>query len=815
VVDRVADVWGPITAYGAGEVWPRRVDMKLADGVSANEVDHWVQSACVLCSNGCGMDIAVKDGQMVGVRGRADDRVNHGRLGPKGLFGWQANNSSDRLTRPLIRRNGGLVETDWDTAMEAIAERSRALLDEKGPGALGFYTSGQLFLEEYYTLGVIGKAGLGTPHMDGNTRLCTATSAAALKESFGCDGQPSSYTDIDHADTIFHFGHNIAETQTVLWMRVRDRHRGPNPPKIVVIDPRLTPAAKEADLHVPIRNGTNLMFMNALQHELIVNGWIDENYIAQHTMHFDELKRIVMAYPPERAAEICEAPAETIREAARIFGTGNRVLSTVLQGFYQSMQATAASCAVNNLHLLRGMLGRPGCGIYQMNGQPTAQNTRETGADGDLPGFRNWDNPNHIQELADLWNVDPLKIPHWAPPTHAMQIWRYAEQGSIRLLWISATNPAVSLPQLQRIRSILQQEDLFVVVQDAFLTETAQFADVVLPSAMWGEKTGTFTNVDRTVHFSEKAVNPPGEARSDLDIWLDYARRMDFRDKDGFPLIAWNDAESAFESWKVCSKGRPCDYSGLSYEKMRGRGGIQWPVTKEHPDGTPRLYTDGTFLTDPDVCESYTSDLLTGAPMSEEEYRAMNPAGRAFLRPAEYLPPHEEPDDDYPLSYTTGRTVYHFHTRTKTDRARQLHDAAPAAWVEISSSDAQRLGIQEGDMVRVESRRGLIEVPARVGDIKEGIVFAPFHYGYFDTAGQNAPDGHPCAANELTITEWDPVSKQPYFKIAAVRLTKIGGRGGRPAPAPTTTSSAPAAGILVPPTVGGDAAEATSTVEGI
>jgi len=325
----------------------------------------------------------------------------------------------------------------------------------------------------------------------------------------------------------------------------------------------------------------------------------------------------------------------------------------------------------------------------------------------------------------------------------------------------------------------------------------------------------TVSNVDRTVHFSEKAVDPPGEARSDLDIWLDYAHRMDLRDKDGFPLITWNDAESAFEAWKACSKGHPCDYSGLSYEKMRGRSGIQWPVTEERPDGTPRLYTDATFLTDPDVCESYTSDLLTGAPMSETEYRAMNPAGRAFLRPAEYLPPHEEPDDDYPLAYTTGRTVYHFHTRTKTDRAPQLHDAAPAAWVEISSPDAQRLGIQEGDMVRVESRRGLIEVPARVGDIKEGIVFAPFHYGYFDTAGQNAPDGHPCAANELTITEWDPVSKQPYFKIAAVRLTKIGGRGGRPALAPTTTGSAPASGILVPPTVGGDAAEATSTLEGI
>jgi anaerobic selenocysteine-containing dehydrogenase len=787
--------------------------MKLADGISPDDVDRWVQSACVLCSNGCGTDIAVKDGRIVGVRGRAIDPVNHGRLGPKGLFGWQANNSPDRLVRPLIRRNGSLVETDWETAMSAIVERSQHLMAEKGPLSIGFYTSGQLFLEEYYALAVIGKAGLGTPHMDGNTRLCTATAAAALKESFGSDGQPGSYTDIDHADTIFHFGHNIAENQTVLWMRIRDRHRGPNPPRVVVIDPRQTPAAREADLHVPIRNGTNLAFMNALQHELIVHGWIDEEYIAQHTMWFDDLKRVVMHYPPERAAEICEVPAETIREAARIFGTGQRVLSTVLQGFYQSMQATAASCQINNMHLLRGMLGRPGCGIYQMNGQPTSQNTRETGADGDLPGFRNWNNPRHIQELADLWNVDPLKIPHWAPPTHAMQIWRYAEQGSIRLLWISGTNPAVSMPDLARIRRILQSEGLFVIVQDTFLTETAHYADVVLPSAIWGEKTGTFTNVDRTVHFSEKAVEPPGEARSDLDIWLDYARRMDFRDKDGRPLIAWTDAESVFEAWKACSKGRPCDYSGLSYEKMRGRGGMQWPVTDERPEGTPRLYADATFITDPDTCETYTQDLVTGSPMTESEYRALAPAGRAFLRAVEYEPPHEQPDADYPLGFTTGRSVYHFHTRTKTARAPQLHRAAPDIWVEMARSDAEPLGIGEGDVVRVESRRGAIEARARLCNIKPGVVFAPFHYGYWDTPQHDAPDGRPRAANELTLTEWDPVSKQPYFKFGAVRVTRLRESGGIPAPAPTTTASQPAAGVLVPPTVGADPGEAIS-VEG-
>jgi anaerobic selenocysteine-containing dehydrogenase len=233
---------------------------------------------------------------------------------------------------------------------------------------------------------------------------------------------------------------------------------------------------------------------------VIRQGFVDRAFVEAHTVGFDRLQETVQAYDLDRVATICGVPAARVREAARILGTTERLVSTVLQGVYQSMGATAAACQVNNLHLLRGMIGRPGCAVFQMNGQPTAQNTRETGADGDLPGFRNWDNETHIRELAELWNVDPMVIPHWAPPTHAMQIWRYAEQGSIGLLWISATNPAVSLPELPRIRSILAAEQLFVVVQDAFLTETARFADVVLPTAIWGETTGTFTNTDRTVH---------------------------------------------------------------------------------------------------------------------------------------------------------------------------------------------------------------------------------------------------------------------------------------------------------------------------
>src|SRR5215213_4190965 len=808
MTDRIANLWGKRTSFEPGEDWPIRVDQFLEEGVSEDDVDRWVQTASILPSNGDALDIAVKDERIVGVRGRGVDRINKGRVDPKDLFGWQANNSKDRLTKPLVRKNGKLVEVSWDEAMSRIVEHSKELLEEKGPLAFGFYTTGQLFLEEYYTLGVIGKAGLGTPHMDGNTRLCTATAAEALKETFGTDGQPGSYADVDYADAICLYGHNVAETQTVLWMRMLDRLEGSHPPKLVVVDPRPTPAAQRADVHLAVKNGTNMALMNGLLHEIITNGWYDEEYIAAHTMGLEELRAVVEEYPPEKVAEICGVPASEIREAARIIGESERLLSTVLQGFYQSMQATAASCQVNNIHLLRGMIGKPGCGVMQMNGQPTAQNTRECGANGDLPAFRNWNNAEHVQELAELWNVERMKIPHWSSPTHAMQIWRYAEQGSISFLWISATNPAVSLPELPRIRSILDNEDLFIVVQDIFLTETAQYADVVLPAATWGEKTGTFTNADRTVHLSEKAVEPPGEAKSDLDIFLDYARRMDFRDKDRQPLIRWDDPEACFEAWKECSRGRPCDYTGLTYDKLRDGSGIQWPCNDEHPDGTERLYADGYFNTQTDYCETYGRDLLTGAESTEMEHKALAPAGRAFLLAAEYQPPHEEPGEEYPFSYTTGRTIYHFHTRTKTARAPQLQSAASDAWVELSPADAGGLGVGEGDVVRVESPRGRLEAKARISGIKEGVVFAPFHYGYFDQREGGGPDGHPRAANELTITEWDPASKQPLYKVGAVRVTKVADAGGTPAPAPTTTASAPAFDGQVPETAGGRDAEA-------
>lgn len=645
-----------------GSPWPVRVDVLLDDGITEADVEAWVPAASAY---GAALDLAVRGGRVVGMRGRAADRVNHGRLDPQERQGWRhvRQDRPQRLTRPLVREHGRLVETTWDVAMERVVARSRELLAEPGGwGRIGFHTGGRLFLEECYTLAVIGWAGIGTPHLDGDTRLSAAAAAAALMESFGTDGPPGSYGDVDHCDALalWGCGQSGGDGQSrgggvppVLWERVLDRRLGPGAPALIVVGPDGTPAAREADVHLPVRRGTNVALMNGLLHELIANGWYDEAYVANHTTGFDELCRVVDAYPAERVAEICGVPVGLIGQAAEILGAAERLVSIVAGGFHLAWQATAATCQVGNVHLLRGMLGRPGAGILPAGGPPTTRNMLETGVAGGLPGLRNWANPRHLRELAALWNVD---LPRRWPATHAMRIFRYAEEGSIGLLWISAADPARSLPGAGRI---LRREDLFVVVQDLFLTETARLADVVLPAAGWGEKTGTVTGGDRTVHICDRAVEPPGEARPDLDIFLDYARRMGFRDRDGAPLIGWHDARSAFEAWQACSKGRPCDYTGITYERLR-RGGVQWPCTPSSSYGTERLYAGGRFNTGPDVCQTYGHDLLTGAEHGAESYRgARQPGGRrsrtavhhdrAFLRAADHEPSQEAQEAEAPL----------------------------------------------------------------------------------------------------------------------------------------------------------------------
>ena len=656
------------------------------------------------------------------------------------------------------------MRATWDEAMRAVANKFHETLIADGPDGVAFYNSGQLLLEEYYTLGKIARAGLGIATIDANTRLCTATTAAALMESFGADGPPGAYEDFEHAECIVLVGHNAAEQSTVLWMRILAAKGGPLRPKVIVIDPRRTlTVTSGADLHLQLKPGTNVALLNGICHLLIENGTIDRDFIAHHTTKFDQFRAIVARYPPDRVEAICGVPAAQLRTAAEWIGRSSTTVTTCLQGVYQSNQATAAACAVNSMHLLMGKIGRPGCAPMQFAGQPSSMCTRETGADGTYPAYRNWEDPGHMLDLARRWNV-PVEL-LGKHPVGAPEIFELCEKGYVKVLWNICTNPAVSM--MQRSTQLRTLNGVFLVVQDCFAdTETAQLADVVLPSVMWGEKTGCMTNAERRCTLLRKAIDPPGDARSDFDIFLDVARRMNLRDASGGPLIGFADPEGAFNEWREVSRGCIPDYSGMSYQKLAERGGIQWPCNDDHPEGTVRLYDDRHFPTEWQISESYEKDLETGHEHTLREYRkTRDPRGRAVLVATDYQPPLDTTDEQFPLIAISGRQTYHWHTRTKTGKAPRLHDAAPGAFVAVNEADANRLGVLDGDPIRVVSRRGSVVAPAKVGDVvPPGVVFVPFHYGDL---------GEERAANNLMPQTWDPVSKQPVQKFAAVRIEPI------------------------------------------
>lgn len=726
------------------------------------EPDRWVHSTCLLCSNGCGMDIAVKDGAIVGVRGNVSHPVNLGHLGPKGEHAWVANNSKRRGTTPMIRRQKGapMEEVGWPEAMDFFVERFKATW-RLGHETLSCYNSGQLTLEEFYTLAKLWRGGLQSSNIDGNTRLCTATSATGLMANFGADGPVASYADIDQAQLLCLYGHNVAETQTVLWERMLAA-KASNGGRIIVFDPRKTPTVRQgADLHLQLRAGTNVALMNGIIHLLIARGWIDKAFIDAHTVGFDKMEAITRDYPPEKVAQICDIPQHQLETAAEWIGTTPKMVSTVLQGFYQNVEATAASSLVNSVHLMLGAIGKPGAGPLLMAGQPSAMSNREAGADGSYPGYRNPHNEQHMKDLCNLWNIDADQF-HPEVPQDIVSMLEIAERGEIEFMWVIGTNPIVSLPDQNRTRKILDK--LFVVLQDPFVdTETMDLADIYFPAAMWGEKTGCVTNAERSVNLLLKAVEPPGQARADFDIFVEVAQRLGFKDKDGAPLIAFREPRDAFEEWRKVSKGRPCDYSAMTYELILQKGAVRWPCDDEHPQGSERLYEDLQFWTGIDDCESYGADFLTGNKLTRADYQHIDPKGKAFLKPVKWRRQPNPASEQFPFILNTGRLVYHFHTRTKTGRSAVLNAKAPRAYVEVAPADAARMGIGSGDLVEITSERGRWEGPAIVADtVRPGELFVPFHFGQ-----------GPQSANQHTTYARDAVSKQPHFKSSPVALRRL------------------------------------------
>jgi anaerobic selenocysteine-containing dehydrogenase len=710
----------------------------MTDTATPPRSASWRKTLCPYCGVGCGLLARVEDGAVTKVKGDPEHPSSLGDVCAKAVHLPPALRAG-RLLYPEVRwrRDAERSRVPWDLAVRFLGERMREIVAASGPDAVAFYASGQLTTEEYYVGAKLAKGFIGTNNFDTNSRLCMASAAAGYARSLGSDGPPASYADIDVADCFLLAGTNTADCHPITFKRIRKRKlAAPDVVSVIVVDPRWTETADIADLHLALRPGSDVALFNGMLHVLWREGLIDRSFISAHTTGWDDVRHVVDRYPPERAAALTGLSREAIVTAARRFGTAHAALTLWSMGINQSHCGTDKNAAIINLHLATGQIGRPGAGPFSLTGQPNAMGGRETGGLAHLlPGYRSVTDP-HARALVERhWGVRPGRIAP-APGLSALEIFEALGRGEVRAIWILCTNPAASLPDLDLVERALRQAEL-VVVQDAYHpTETTRFADVLLPAAQWPEKDGVMTNSERRLTYLPKLVEPPGEALPDVVILARFAREMGWKG-----AFSYGGAAEIFDEFAALTRDTVCDYSGASHARLAAGGPLQWPVpAPEHP-GTARLYTDGRF------------------PTPDERAR--------FVR-VEHAGPVEVPDASYPLTLTTGRVRDHWHTMTRTAHVGALMARTPEPILEVSTRDARRLGVHDGDFVEVTSRRGKAVAQCRVTDaIREGTCFLPFHWG--------RRFGFYKSANNLTLGARDPLSLQPELKACAVRLRRLSG----------------------------------------
>ncbi|MDP9038606.1 MAG: molybdopterin-dependent oxidoreductase [Acidobacteriota bacterium] len=684
--------------------------------------DRWIKTTCGYCSVGCGMLLGTRDGKAVAVRGNPDHPVNRGKLCPKGLSEHHILDAAGRAKVPLLRKDGVLSPVSWEEAIDVMVTRIGEIQERYGNESLGIVGTGQLLTEEFYTLGKLAQLGFRTRNHDGNTTLCMASAVAGYKLSFGSDGPPGSYADMESADVILLIGANIADNHPILCQRVDRSTPGSKPRTLITVDPRVTKTAMMADLHLAIKPRSDIALLNGIAHILIREGLIDCDYISRHVAGFDEFASFVASFTPEHVASVTGLTEAQITQTALLYGRARSAFIGWTMGVNHSTQGAVTVAAINNLALITGNIGRTGAAPFSITGQCNAMGTRESGFASSLPGYRKFESAADREELARIWNLPVDRIPS-ARGLAYPDIIEGAVVGKIKALWFIATNPAVSFPNHNLLLHALRSVE-FLVVQDGFHpTPTSDFAHLVLPAAIWGEKEGTYTNSERRISKVNTAVSPPGEARSDFDIFLALASRLGVRE-ELFPN--WQTTQDAFREWQRVSQGRLCDYSPYTWQQIEDAGGIQW--------GGASLYCDGIFPT---------------------------PDGRARLHQVPCEPFVEQPNDEYNFIFNTGRTVEHWHTRTKTAAVELLNNMVPHAWLEMNPADATRLRLRPHDRVTIVSRRGQVSnVELRVTQIvAPGQVFMPFHFVETNS-------------NILTLGAFDPISREPNFKQCAVRIER-------------------------------------------
>lgn len=718
--------------------------------------DTWHKSVCRFCGTGCGIQVGMRKGQITDIRG---DELAHNRgvICVKGSMLRELPYVEGRLTKPKIRKNGKLEDATWEEAMSLVASKFKEAIAASGPDAVAFYGSGQLLIEESYTANKLFKAGIGTNNVDSNARLCMASAASGYVSVFGKDEPPGSYEDIDHADCFLLFGANPFECHPPLFERIRRRKRLNPDTYIICVDPRRTQTAEHSDLHLPVIPGTDLLLLNAMAHVFCEDGLVDTAFVEKHvrfsdgkeTVDFAAFKKFLQDYAPEKvAAELGISPGD-IRAVAYRFAKSKATMSLWTMGFNQRTQGTFLNGMVSALHLLTGQICRPGATPFSLTGQMNAcGGVRDTGALAHiLPAGRSVLNEKQRAEMEQLWGVPAGRI---SPKVglDAVNLFNAMGDGKVKAALIMCTNPAQSMPNADKARAAM--ENCFTVVAEIFEdSETAKLAQVVLPAALWVEKEGVAGQGERRYQLIEKLIEPPGEARSDLRILVDFAERMGFGE-----LIKAKTSGEVWDEWRKVSAGSnlglPSKYNfeGMTRDRLRKERGLQWPCPTEQHPGTARRYVEGE---DPFVEQGKGVQFYGDA---EHKDKAV-----VYLRP--YVPSPEKTNAEYPLYLTTGRVLQHWHTGTMTGRMKELANAAGPAQFHLHESDAWPLKIKSGDRIEVKSRYGTIEGIASIStDTRPGLLFAAFYDAKL-------------LINRVVSDHVDPISKEPEYKVTAVTVRAL------------------------------------------
>ncbi len=668
---------------------------------------QYVPTICPYCGCGCGIYLVLKDGRIVGEEPWKEHPVNEGTNCPKGKNAYKFLYSDDRLKKPLIRKNGTLSEASWEEALSLVADKLKGVPPESF-GAIG---SGKTSNEESYLLQKFARVVMGSNNVEYCARFCHSATVAGLMPTVGSGAMETSQLDIEQADCIVIAGVNVKETFPMIAKRVlRAKRKGAT---VIVIDPRKTVTASYlGDLHLQLKPGTDVALVNGMMSAILAEGLENKEFIKERTAGFDELRDALSATSAEEAAEISGVPVEVIRQAATAYARAQRGCILYDEGVTQHVTGADNVTALADLALLTGHFGKPGAGVNPLRGQISGEGTGDMGClNVFYPGFKRVGQES-AEFFQDAWGVENLPT---EPGFTYMDILQ-----KCKVIYAVGVNPVMSAPDSMNVKKTLDNLDFFVV-QDIFLTETAEHADVVLPAACWVEREGTHTWVDRRVQKINKVIDPPGEALPDWQIICRLAERMGYKDKFDF-----GSAAEIFEEIRSCVP----QYKGITYERLEKKaGGIHWPCPSEDHPGTPTMFVQGFPTAD----------------------------GLGHFKAVEYKPPAELPDSEYPDILSTGRSLFHYHTGTMTRRTDTLNSEVPEAYAEVNPADATRLSIKSGSPIVLETRRGRIEVTARVTTrVPQGSIFVPFHFSE-------------SSANVLTNPALDPACKMPEFKVCAVK----------------------------------------------